>query len=45
MSWVVLVRAKAERDWEAARDWDERKVPGLGASFWMNSPPRCARWN
>ena len=33
MSWIVLVRAEAERDLEAARDWYERKMPGLGREF------------
>jgi plasmid stabilization system protein ParE len=33
MSWSVLVRAAAERDLEAARDWYERKRPGLGREF------------
>ena len=33
MSWIVLVRAAAARDLEAARDWYERKMPGLGREF------------
>ncbi len=33
MSWMVLVRAEAERDLEVARDWYEWKRPGLGGAF------------
>jgi len=33
MSWMVLVRAEAERDLQAARDWYERKRSGLGDEF------------
>lgn len=33
MNWIVLVRAEAERDLEAARDWYERKRSGLGGEF------------
>jgi toxin ParE1/3/4 len=33
MSWLVLVRAEAERDLEEARDWYEWKRPGLGGEF------------
>lgn len=33
LSWIVLVRARAERDLEAARDWYEQKRAGLGAEF------------
>ncbi len=33
MSWIVLVRARAERDLKEARDWYESKRPGLGDEF------------
>lgn len=33
MSWRLLVRPEAERDLFAARDWYERKRPGLGEEF------------
>ena len=33
MSWVVFVRAEAERDLAAARDWYERKRAGLGSEL------------
>lgn len=33
MTWIVLVRPEAERDSTAARDWYERKTPGLGDDF------------
>jgi plasmid stabilization system protein ParE len=33
MSWVVLVRAEAEEDLDAARDWYEQKRTGLGGEF------------
>jgi plasmid stabilization system protein ParE len=33
MSWLLLVRHEAERDLANARDWYERKRPGLGDEF------------
>jgi len=33
MSWMVLVRAEAERDLLEARDWYEWKRAGLGSEF------------
>jgi plasmid stabilization system protein ParE len=33
VNWLVLVRAEAERDLEAARDWYEQKRSGLGGEF------------
>jgi plasmid stabilization system protein ParE len=33
MSWIVLVRPQAERDLAEARDWYERRGPGLGDEF------------
>jgi hypothetical protein len=33
MNWVILVRPRAERDLETARDWYERRRAGLGDEF------------
>lgn len=33
MTWDVRVRARAEADIAAARDWYESKEPGLGEAF------------
>ncbi len=33
MSWSVYVRPEAERDLLAARDWYDRRRPGLGDEF------------
>lgn len=33
MSWLVLIRARAEQDLAAARAWHEQKAPGLGDEF------------
>lgn len=33
MGWRLFVRPDAERDLFAARDWYERKRPGLGGEF------------
>src|SRR4051794_38597485 len=33
MKWIVLVRPEAERDATFARDWYERRRPGLGDEF------------
>lgn len=33
MSWTLLVRAQAERDMEAAKEWYDEKRIGLGDEF------------
>jgi plasmid stabilization system protein ParE len=33
MSWLLLVRPRAEQDLVEARDWYEERVPGLGDDF------------
>ncbi len=33
MSWLLLVRPRAEQDLARARDWYDRQVPGLGEDF------------
>jgi plasmid stabilization system protein ParE len=33
MTWLLLVRAEAEQDLAAARDWYDRKCAGLGDEF------------
>jgi toxin ParE1/3/4 len=33
MTWLLLVRPEAERDLAQARDWYDRKNPGLGDEF------------
>ena len=33
MSWLLLVRPRAEQDLAEARDWYEAQAPGLGGDF------------
>src|SRR5580765_5426576 len=33
MSWILLLRPEAERDAAVARDWYEKRRPGLGSEF------------